>query len=88
MTFGYCFEHSLLNSLDNLINLTHLTFGCRFNCPLENSLENLNNLTHLTFGNNFNQSLKNSMCYRHQIIKWDFFLFYVKLSWQQIIILL
>ena len=55
------FNRPLGNSLNSLINLTHLTLGRNFNKPLGNSLDNLINLTHLTFGNDFNKPLGNSL---------------------------
>jgi len=58
---GNAFNQPLSNSLDNLINLTHLTFGTNFNQPLSNSLDKLINLTHLTFGDAFNSQLSNSL---------------------------
>ena len=57
------FNQSLGNSLNNLVNLTHLTLGNNFNQSLGNSLDNLINLTHLThltFNWCFNQQLSNS----------------------------
>jgi hypothetical protein len=59
--FSSSFNHPLLNSLDGLINLTHIKFGYSFNHPLSNSLNGLINLTHINFGFNFNQSLSNSL---------------------------
>jgi hypothetical protein len=58
-----CFNQPLLNELDNLISLTHLTFGYNFNQPLYHSLDNLISLTHLSFGCNcnFNQPLHHSL---------------------------
>jgi hypothetical protein len=61
LTFGYKFNQSLSNSLDNLIMLQQLTFGYKFNQPLANSLDNLIMLQQLTFGYKFNQPLANSL---------------------------
>jgi hypothetical protein len=55
------FNQPLLNSLDKLISLTHLTFGYCFNRQLSNSLDKLKSLTHLTFGYYFNCQLSNSL---------------------------
>ena len=55
------FNHSLHNTLSNLINLRELTFVNYFNQPLDHILSNLINLRKLTFGNYFNQQLNNSL---------------------------
>jgi hypothetical protein len=58
---GSKFDQPLANSLDQLINMTHINFGYKFNYPLSKSLNQLRNLTHIYFGYWFNKPLGNSL---------------------------
>ena len=57
LTFGYCFNQPLANSLNQLTQLVGLTFGHCFNQPLTNSIDQQVQLSQLTFGYEFNQEL-------------------------------